>query len=294
VEEAQACRSLPQGLCVHEWNAPAADAGGMTYNIDTDFLSNEDSAWLAEHYPEMVDSDGNLMGPYDYCPTCQKKGTYRWRGEEHQCDCAHQLQLHKWYTFSGIANRYQTLDWHDWKGDEAWFQNIRFYVDNPYVDRGIGVILYGPNGTGKTMIANFILKELVKKGIRCYATTFSDMIEAFTAGWRDDESKRWFERKFKRTRVLLLDDLGREQRGRAGLPQTTFENLLRARVQAGRPTLITTNMEPDEIGTGYGAAVLSMLREQSWAQHMTGADFRPHAEARASREVALGETRPIT
>ena len=44
--------------------------------------------------------------------------------------------------------------------------------------------------------------------------------------------------------VILLDDVGKELRGtRIALAETTFDEILRQRVQAGRATFITTNMD---------------------------------------------------
>lgn len=261
----------------------------MSYDICTDFLTTEESDRLAESYPHLKD-----VTPYDYCPTCSKTGTYKWRGEDHECPCTLQLQLLKHYCNSGIGSTYQRLDWDDWEGDQELRHLMQVYVEDPrFIEEGEGLFLWGNPGTGKTMLANLILKDLVKRGVRCYATTFSGMIDEFTKGWSDASEKRWFERKFKLTDVLLLDDLGREVRGRANLPQTTFDNLLRTRVQAGRPTLITTNMRPEEIDTGYGSGVLNLLWEQSLAYHMTGDNWHRKIPERRSAERASGERRPI-
>lgn len=260
-----------------------------SYNIKTDFLSDEEAGRLAKLYPELAVD----VGPYDYCPTCRKTGTYRWRGQEHQCDCALQLQLHKHYCNSGIGLGYQRLDWDDWVGDPEILKLIRaVYVGQDYVGSGMGLYLWGEMGTGKTMLATLVLKEMVKRGLRCYSITIDGLIDEFTKGWASDEDKRWYEHKIKFSDVLLLDDLGKEG-NRGSLPQSTFNNLLRARVQGGRPTLITSNIEPDKLGRIYGGSSLELLYESSMDEHFTGTSVRKYVHERNNEEKRNGEKRPI-
>jgi hypothetical protein len=77
------------------------------------------------------------------------------------------------------------------------------------------------------------------------------------------------------------------------LPQSTFDNLLRARVQAGRPTIITTNIHPDDLGLGYGASVLNSLLEQGTALQLVGDNWHRKVAARRVQERSAGWRRPI-
>ena len=98
----------------------------MVYSIRTDFLSDEDAARVYAENPRIK------ADPREYCPTCMTRGTYRWRGKEHQCDCALQLQLQKHYLNSGIALTYQVLDWDDFIVDntskEAALATVKAYL----------------------------------------------------------------------------------------------------------------------------------------------------------------------
>jgi hypothetical protein len=77
------------------------------------------------------------------------------------------------------------------------------------------------------------------------------------------------------------------------LAETTFDNILRTRVQAARPTIITTNCSPAELARGYGSAVLSLLIEQSVPVEVTGEDFRHDAQQRNLAEADKGWRRAI-
>lgn len=252
-------------------------------------ISDEDRARLLRENPHLKPSY------HDYCPTCDKTGSYFWHGVEYQCDCETQLGLHMQYLLAGIGTTYQRLDWTDFEGDDKLVQQLTRYGEKHkfYVRRGMGLFLTGDFGTGKTMLANLMLKEFVKLGYTCFATTFANTIDMFTAGWRAASEQRRFQDKFVGSEILLLDDVGRERLGVANLNETTFDSILRTRVQYGRPTFITTNMTLVEIKEGYGSAVLSLLQENSIVFNVKGTDYRPKANARTREETGKGEVRPI-
>lgn len=258
-------------------------------NIRTNFLAQEEVDRLLREHPHLKDD------PSEFCPTCLTKGSYQWQSVEYQCDCQLQLQLYKHYLSAGIGTTYQRLNWVDFKGNREILSDLAKYIEKHemYITRGIGLLFPGAIGTGKTMLANLTLKEFIKLGYKCYATTFASTIDYFTAGWYDNEERQFFRRKFINSEVLLLDDFGRELKTKNNLSVSTFDNILRQRIQGGRPTFLTTNMGVDELEEGYGSAVLSLLKESSIVYEMQGEDFRPKASVRTLDEISRGDTRPI-
>ncbi|QDF18632.1 DnaC-like helicase loader [Gordonia phage Pupper] len=257
-------------------------------SIRTRHLSDRESAWLYANHPEVG------FSPEDYCPTCEKRGTYVWKGQKRECDCELQLQLLKHYLVAGIGATYQRLDWDDVADDSLVRQVGEYGLNHEYLRRGIGLFLVGDVGTGKTMVGTLCLKDFVKAGYRCFAITFAQMIDMYTSTWRSAEERNRFDKKVIGSQVLLLDDIGKEHRLKNNLPEATFDMVLRSRVQAGRSTIVTTNLRPDDVREGYGAAALSLLREKSISIDVAGSDFRRQANARELDEVRRGETRPLT
>lgn len=258
------------------------------FSITWASLAQDDADRLYARFPQLGQSSES------YCPTCSKSGTYRWNGTDYRCDCQQQLNLHKHYLAAGIGITYQRLGWDDFHNNRV-AQQVGAFVDDHqgYLGRGMGLLFTGPYGVGKTLAANLALKQFVRLGYHCWATTFAETVESFTAGWRSPEEKRLFQERFMNTEVLLLDDIGRELRTKNQLSETTFDLILRTRVRDGRSTLLTTNMEVGELSTGYGGAVFSLLREKSVFIEVDGEDFRNTANAQERAAVKAGETRPI-
>jgi len=253
------------------------------------FLSDREAERLYRQHPKLKPDFR------EYCPTCHTERTYFWDGLMQKCDCQLQLQLHKHYLAAGIGVTYQQLSWDDFEGDPE----VRLWMDDylrnhmNYVDRGLGLVLYGDYGVGKTFSITLLLKDLIKLGYNCYSTTFAHMVEMFTAGWREPEEQRYFQTKIIGTDVLLLDDLGRDMKTKINLSETTFDDVLRRRVQDGKVTFLTTNMTIKELSNGYGGAILSLLWERSLRYEMLGSDFRPQSTERLLVELRKGLVRPI-
>lgn len=231
-----------------------------------------------------------------YCPTCLTKGSFQWKGETVICDCQEQLQLHKHYLVSGIGDTYQRLTWEDYTGDPKAKELCDEYLKNHemYVARGIGIMLSGMYGVGKTMALSLLLKDLMKLGYKVYSTTFAAMVDSFTAGWNSEQDKKHFNLKMRSSQILLLDDLGKEFKTKNALAETTFDSVLRFRVQNSKPTFLTTNMSRTEMRTGYGSAILSLLTESSMDYEFDDdMDSRRKVKHKKLEEIRNGQTRPI-
>lgn len=246
-------------------------------------LSDDELGQLEASHPEMKGA----------CPTCRGRGSYRWKDATHTCDCREQRRLYTMYARAGIGLNYMRLDWEDVAIPEEQFAPVRDYLDklDAYVTAGMGLFLPGTAGSGKTTVLNLILKEAVRRDYDCYATTFVGAIDEFAATWRDDAEKRKFATRFECSRVLGIDDMGKEYSNK--LSGHTLDRILRARDQEDRPTLVTTNLSGEQVHSGYGGPVLSLLVGRSIEVPLTGADFRITARSRKVVEIEQGWTRPI-
>jgi DNA replication protein DnaC len=261
-------------------------------------LDEADTDRLRRVYPDL------WANPERSCPICQKTGLYRAPDGERECDCYQQWALHWHMLHSGIKTAYQRLSWDDLTqvSGPIWEAVMDYldHIDN-YVRAGIGMILSGQPGTGKTLISTLLLKNLLAKGYDGYFTQFNELLDSYTATWRDQDELLWFTRRIRNTDILVIDDIGREYRGRAGkgtgdegFTSALFDDVIRHRTGHEKPTIITTNYTQEQMQTGYGGPVLSLLSERSTFHEVTGPDFRPKVRQRTLDEAQRGVVRPFT
>lgn len=236
------------------------------------------------------------------CITCEGSLSFRWWNDDRsevidwECNCKAQLILHLAFVSAGIGLQYQRLQWSDYHGEQGAMNKVGDYLTNfDWNDRnGVGLVLHGNVGSGKTLLATLALKMIAAGGTDCYLTTFAEMISRFTDGWRDPEDKRWFHRRIKNAGVLVIDDIGREAKTSINLPESTFDDVLRHRLASAKPTIVTTNQTLDQLHTGYGGNVMSLLTERSTSYGFKGTDFRPKSKGRVDEERNAGIIRPVS
>jgi DNA replication protein DnaC len=199
---------------------------------------------------------------------------------------------------AGLGLWHQRLSWQDVedvRGDvlSALGEYLENHVAN--IRAGLGLVLWSPDrGTGKTLLAVLATKTLLAGGVDCYFTQFSEMIDTFSAGWRDEAERAWFNRRIRNAQMLVIDDLGREHKGRSEVVESMLDQVIRHRVANALPTLMTTNYSPQEIQGGYGPNVMSLLYERSLWVEVPGRDYRSRSNERARLEIQQGLIRPIT
>lgn len=254
-------------------------------------LRNIDKAHIDDKY-----------GKIRTCVTCHGRGTFRWYDQdgqvvEYDCPCYNQDNAYYRLMYCGVTPAYQRLGWNDFIDIQPEVLTvITGYLDNLpwYLDSGIGLILHGPRGSGKSMMANLLIKEMIKEGVDCYVTSFNDLIEEFTDGWKDREKSRYFDSRIRNAGVLLIDDLGREHnRGPNSVGEKILESVTRHRVNTLKPTLITTNLTQEEIAKGYGGHTIGLLMERAIFCPMVGPNRREDVAARVHFEAVNHLTRPI-
>jgi DNA replication protein DnaC len=258
-------------------------------------LTTPETERLRQLYPDLQKSQRD-------CKTCQGKGTFRWyapssdEAVDWECSCVDQFYLHRWFLHAGIGLAYQRMSWRDAKGvSPRVIEKILEYTDSAdrLIPAGIGLLMLGTPGTGKTMLSTLLLKDLVGQGYKGFFTTFHGLLDNFTDGWGGQEKKAWFDGRVRNAGVLVIDDMGREHKGRIDLAQSTLDYVLRARVSNARPTILTSNLTPEKISELYSTNALSLLSESAMQIDFVGEDYRPTQRTTIVDEARQGLARPI-
>jgi len=171
---------------------------------------------------------------------------------------------------------------------------------------GVGLLLDGAPGMGKTTHAVTVLMELIRnlpedeeaqqaifrikpenygaKFRPVYYLTFNDFLQKKKAIFDSDgEERRELHREIEgfhgrakddwlNVRVLVLDDLGKESG--TDFDKYSFDDLSRARYDAGLPTIVTTNKMREVWGDQYSDAMSSFSHEAFRRVTLVGDDLR--------------------
>jgi DNA replication protein DnaC len=149
---------------------------------------------------------------------------------------------------------------------------------------GLGLMLYGLPGRGKTTVANTLLQEVIrnidpaligfepgKAVVRpCYFITYNGLLDLKGAIMEDHDSDD--ELLYNgilgeavddayNVRVLVLDDVGKEHASVSGWQKNMLHHVLRTRFNNGLPTILTTNVKLTDWETHYGSATQSFVHE---------------------------------
>ena len=150
---------------------------------------------------------------------------------------------------------------------------VRGYVQHfaEFRREGRGLLLLGPNGTGKTFYACCIANALLEAGYSARVTNFA-LIASELQGTFD---KQGVHNALLRTDLLVLDDLAAE-RDTAFMNEIVFQ-VIDARCATQKPMIVTSNLsaqaffKPDTIERGR---VFSRLKEVCIPLSVTGTDRR--------------------
>lgn len=107
-----------------------------------------------------------------------------------------------------------------------------------FVDEGANVVLVGPNGVGKTMVAKNLAHAVIRAGKTARFTTASTMLTELAAQDGTAALHRTF-RRYTSPAVLVVDELGYV--AYANRHADVLFEVVNRRYESGRPVVVTTN-----------------------------------------------------
>lgn len=192
-----------------------------------------------------------------------------------------------------IPQIYQNHCMDDYRGvgDQA-MRAVEKYIERlPRMrEKGHGLYFYGPNGIGKTGLMCEVMKKACDKGYPALFETLAGLVDKVIAGWNSPEAVEDLARA-RGTCFLGIDDIGKEYKGKSDYVITVFDRILRYRIMWGHPTLLTSNIDPEQMVKRYGDSIGSLLRGHFLPLKLAGNDFRKILQSKLQDDILGGEIR---
>ena len=152
------------------------------------------------------------------------------------------------------------------------FSACKKYAQNFTKSSG-NLFFNGTTGLGKTMLSACIAKEVAEKG---YSVAYETAAHLFAKLEKDrfhpDEESTAEVKKLNACDLLIIDDLGTELSG--NFTVAALYTLLNDRLLVGKPMIISTNLNIDEIRARYSPQIASRIEGSFRVLNFLGNDIR--------------------
>ena len=107
----------------------------------------------------------------------------------------------------------------------------------------MGLLLWGPVGTGKSFIAGCIANALLDQGVQVMMTNFARLLNKLTDMYAGDRNA--YIDSFNSFPLLIIDDLGVERNSE--FARERVFSVIDSRYRSQLPMIVTTNLTPKEM-----------------------------------------------
>ncbi|MDE5855278.1 MAG: ATP-binding protein [Ruminococcus sp.] len=208
------------------------------------------------------------------CPKCSDTGYIN----SNFCDCMKKLFVElmaeeinqnshiELSDFESFDLKYYTDE--DYYTMQKIFNFVKSYAEN-FTSASENILMSGSTGLGKTHLSLAIANKVIEKGFNViYDSTLNILYNIDRERYNEGNTLD----AVLDADLLILDDLGTEQETKSSVP--TIYNIINTRIVRKKSTVISTNLDSEEISQRYGARVRSRLMTVYRQLHFSGKDIR--------------------
>ena len=155
---------------------------------------------------------------------------------------------------------------------EKTYQTCLRYAMN-FSESSGNLLFSGDTGLGKTFLSACIARAVAERG---YSVVYESAGHLFTrlerAKFSGDEDARREIEKYSICDLLIVDDLGTEMPGQ--FTTAALYTLINDRILSGKATIISTNMNTEDMAKRYSSQIASRLRGSFQRVAFVGEDIR--------------------
>lgn len=184
----------------------------------------------------------------------------------------------------GIPKKFHNITIEDFEAFDEELLDVKTYVEEYISDiptrfnQNSGLLFFGSNGVGKTMLASIIAKECYRNRYSVRRVTFMEYISQYTRAWgaktpeEKETQESLFYDNFKGVEFLVLEEVGKEIESNINV--SILEDCLRYREDKGLVTIICTNLSGKNLFERYGASIESLIKGNFTPIKVVGKDRR--------------------
>lgn len=208
-----------------------------------------------------------------------------------RCPCFSRVNLGVDMFDAGIPKEFWDVEGLEPTFNRHAFEQMHEYADHldAACDHGLGFILTGRNGVGKTSSACIPLIAALRAKRSAALISWPDYVEGCRRAWKDPALAKHLDERSMR-QLIVLDEIGKEH----VTSDETFvagkmDSLLRGRRGALLPTIVITNLTMPQLIERYGASIESLLADRFKTIKYRPGDFRVKAPGRSWDEMLKGD-----
>lgn len=189
------------------------------------------------------------------------------------CDCMiKEIKMRKYnkanikFDFASLELKDEIIDSYIKNNEEKVKINInnfiKQYVNNSEINlnNGIGFIINGGTGRGKSLTAMKTLMLLTDKGYKCYWATVKEYLDIIKKSWENEEYKKLLDYIYN-CDFLAIDDLGVEMH-KTDWPIVELDSLFRHRYFKNKSVIMTSNQSISNLKEKYAQRIVSLFYEK--------------------------------